>query len=113
MDRRVVHPRSRSCVLEADTFVQYERAKSPVFDFWSSYVYIDMVQTLLLSLRATREGNWLLHLSTCKEMEVWFHAYDRVNYTRYLPAYIMGMEPLPASHPEIHEAFSHGKFAIQ
>lgn len=104
-------PEAEVVFTKYDMFVQNERAKSPVFDFWSSY--IDMVQTLLLSLRATREGNWLLHLSSCKEMAVWFHAYDRINYERYLPAYILEMEELSTTHPEIHEAFSHGKFAVQ
>lgn len=92
-------------------FVKQERTRSALYDFWSSY--LDMVQILLLSIRATREGNWSLHLDSCKKMVPWFHAYDRINYARYLPAYIAEMSNLPATHPTIHESFSRGEFVAQ
>ena len=37
------------------SFIERERLENPTFDYWSSY--IDMVQCLLLFLRATREGD--------------------------------------------------------
>lgn len=43
-------------------FVQRKSVENPTFDFWTSY--IDIVQTLLLFVRATRESDWQLHLST-------------------------------------------------
>ena len=43
------------------SFIEEERLENPIFDNWS--LYIDMVQCLLLFLRATREeiGNCILH----------------------------------------------------
>ena len=37
------------------SFIEKERLENPTFVYWSSY--IDMVQGLLLFLRATREGD--------------------------------------------------------
>lgn len=54
---------------------------SPTYQYWSSY--LDMVQLLLLFLRATRVSNWDLHLSTIEQMLPWFFAYNRTNYSRY------------------------------
>ena len=49
-----------------ESFVVDQRGGKPMFDFWSSY--LDMVGTLLLALRATREGIWDLHINAVKEM---------------------------------------------
>lgn len=58
-----------------------EHSNNLTFSFWSSY--IDMVQLLLLFLRATRSSNWDLHLATIPKMLPWFFAYNRTNYCRY------------------------------
>ena len=93
------------------SFVEKERQSNPTFDFWSSY--IDLVETLLLYVRATREGIWELHLSSLHSMLPWFFAYDRVNYARYLPAYISEMEKLDRTHQSVNEAFMDGQFVVQ
>ena len=92
-------------------FVEKERSEKPTFNFWSSY--IDMVQDRFCLLRGTCEGNWELHLGTLKQVLPWFFAYDRVNYARYLPAYISEMENLGKTHPEIEKSFMDGQFVIQ
>ena len=74
------------------SFIEKERFENPTFDYWSSY--IDMVQSLLLFLRATREGDWKLHLASLRQTLPWFCAYDIVNYARYLSAYISEMDSL-------------------
>lgn len=51
-------------------FVKRRSTENPTFAFWSSY--IDMVQILLLFVRATRESDWQLHLSTVRLMMPWF-----------------------------------------
>ena len=38
-------------------------------------------------LRASREGNWDLHLTAIRMMIPWCFAYDKVNYARYLTPY--------------------------
>lgn len=83
----------------------------PTFAFWSSY--IDMVRLALAFIRATREANWNLHLSTVRSFIPWFFAYDHTNYSRYLPAYWLEMQQLSKSHPGVHAAFMDGEFAVQ
>lgn len=82
-----------------------------MYGFWSSY--LDMMQLFLLFLRATREGNWDLHLSTVQEMIPWFFSYGRINYSRYLPVYYLEMKSLPSSHPFIHSNLKNGSFAVK
>ncbi|XP_070537990.1 uncharacterized protein [Ptychodera flava] len=70
-----------------------ERSRSNAnYAFWNSY--LEMVQVLLLFIRATREGGWELHLSVLRDMLPWYFAYGRVNYSRYLPVYLQEMSAL-------------------
>ena len=64
-------------------------------------------------LRATREGNWSLHLECIKEMLPWFFAYDHTNYAQYLPVYLAHMITLPETHPEAHALLENGDFGVQ
>ena len=79
--------------------------------FWQSY--LDMVSRLLTFLRATREGDWLLHISCVRQMLPWFFAYDRVNYSRYLSVYWWQMVRLPQTHPAAYEQLMKGEFCVQ
>ena len=56
---------------------------------WMSY--IDMVDVVLGLIRASREGDWLLHLAMVKNMLPWTFAYDKQNYARYLSVYYTQM----------------------
>ena len=47
------------------------------------------------------------------EMITWFAAYDRINYARYLPAYVLQMMTLPGSHPDAHTIFINGELTVQ
>ncbi|KAL8619632.1 hypothetical protein ACOMHN_019687 [Nucella lapillus] len=80
--------------------------------FWMTYV--DIIQDILLGLlRASREGEWDLHLHAIRLMIPWCFAYDKLNYARYLPAYYAQMTNLAASQPEIYKAFKDGNFSVQ
>ena len=92
-------------------FVEEQSAGNQNFQFWSTY--IDMVQNLLHFIRASRQGNWPLHLSCIYNMLPWMFAYNRTNYSRYLPAYYIEMRELPQTHPEVHGAMMAGEFAVQ
>ena len=85
------------------SFIEREILENLTLDYRSSY--IDTVQGLLLFLRATREGDWKLHLASLHQILPWFFAYDRVNYARYLPTYISEMDSLPITHPVISDSF--------
>jgi len=49
--------------------------------FWMSYV--DIINLLLDTVRASREGNWDLHLASIRGIIPWCFAYDHCNYARY------------------------------
>ena len=69
--------------------------------FWMSYV--DIVNNILLVLiRASREGNWLLHLHAIRVMIPWCFAYDKVNYARHLLVYLAEVINLQTDHPDGH-----------
>ena len=99
------------CITLYNAFIREHRQKSPTFDVWSSY--IEMVQVLLLFIRATRQGNWDLHLSAIRSFLPWLFAYGHINYSRYLPAYWLEMCELPAVHPAVYEEFAKGRFSVQ
>ena len=83
----------------------------PLKVFWNNY--LEMVEVLMNFLRATREGDWALHLECIKEMLPWFFAYDHTNYARYLPVYLAHMVLLPETHPEAHALLENGDFGVQ
>jgi len=80
--------------------------------YWMSY--IDMVEHVILGLlRASREGNWDLHINAIRTLIPWCFAYDKVNYARYLSAYFAQMTNLPEKNPDVHRAFQEGHFSVQ
>ena len=79
--------------------------------FWMSY--IDMVDILLGLLRASREGDWSLHLHANESLLPWCFAYDKINYARYLTANLAQLTQLEKDYPEVEEAFADGQFAVQ
>ena len=60
-----------------------------MFAFWEQYC--DMVNALLQQINAERFGNWDLYLSTLAVITPDFYAFDRPNYSRWLPIYIEDM----------------------
>ncbi|CAB4001806.1 Hypothetical predicted protein, partial [Paramuricea clavata] len=80
-----------------EAFIVESSARSLTFAYWS--MYIQMTGILLLFIRATREVDWNLHLSSFRSMIPWFFACDKVNYARYGSAYWLEMISLEKSHP--------------
>ena len=62
------------------SFITTKKDKNPNFEYWWNYT--EMVRTLLLFIRARREGLWQLHLYAFHEMLPFFHRYDHTNYAR-------------------------------
>ena len=76
--------------------------------------YVDMVENVLLGLlRASREGNWNLHLNAIRTTIPWCFAYDKVNYARYLSAYYAQMTNVTEMYPCVYEAFKSGQFSVK
>ena len=94
-------------------FLEYlRRDNGQMSAFWMSYIQI-VGDVLLGLIRASREGNWLLHLYAVRMMIPWCFAYDKINYARYLPVYYAQMTNLPAEHPDVHQNFMEGHFSVQ
>ena len=93
-----------------DTFIQ-DRSNNVTFAIWISY--LEMVEDVLLFIRATRDGNWSLHLAAVRALLPWMFAYDRTNYSRYLPVYWFEMNNLATTNPFVHQELVKGDFAVQ
>ena len=89
----------------------HKQQESKTFQFWNSY--IKMVEDLLCFIRATRDANWGLHLSSLRIMLPWFFSYDRINYSRYISAYWLEMNILNDTHPRIYSQVQAGDFVAQ
>ena len=96
----------------ANLYEQYckDENDGPLKMFWNSY--LEMVATLLSLIRATREGNWELHLECIKAVLPWFFAYDHTNYARFLPVYLVHMLELPDTHREAYTSNTRTKGGI-
>ena len=90
-------------------FLRNENGKQS--KFWLSH--LDMVEILLGLLRASREGNWELHVSRIRKMIPWCFAYANVNYARYLLSYPSEMSHLEEEHPDVVAYFRSGGFSVQ
>ena len=75
--------------------------------------FMKMVENLLLFIRASREGNWKLHLASLDSFVKDFFAHDLHNYARYIPIYLAEMCSLEESDPEIWQYLDAGNFSIQ
>ena len=88
---------------------EFERElQMPQFQYWLNYM--KMVSILLQFIRAEREGNWPLHLTSFSRMLPWFALYNHTNYSQWGPVYLADMHQLPQ---EIHQLFLDGKFSVK
>ena len=88
-----------------------KRDQGPMFRFWNSF--LEMVELMLVFIRACRVGNWELHLYCFRKMLTYFFAYDNINYARYGSYYYTSMMALESTHPQIHENLHAGHFGVQ
>ena len=91
------------------SFLRCENGK--LSEFWVSY--LDLVDILLAMKRASREGDWDLHLSSIRKLIPWYFAYDNINYARYLSSYLSEMSHLEDEHPHVFTHLMSGGFAVQ
>ena len=95
-----------------DKYPDYLRnSNGKLCSLWMSY--LDIVETLLNLLRASREGNWELHLSAIRKMIPWCFVHGNLNYARSLSAYVSEMSPLEKEHPEAFKCLKSEGFAVQ
>ena len=91
---------SSRCILESfQAYLDSLRVENSLAAFWMSYLHI--TETMLALIRASREGDWRLHLAAIRDMIPWCFAYNKVNYARFLTYYYATMSRLPTEHPEV------------
>ena len=66
---------------------------SETFHYWR--IFITLVSRLRNLVRADREGNWNLHLSTVQSILPFFALFDCVNYLRWCSLYLEDKRSLP------------------
>ena len=88
-----------------------DKTLGPMALFWNSF--IKMVQILLDYIKSIRTGDWDLHLQASERMLAWFHAYDRVNYSRHFTYNWAAQQKLRDKHPEIYQEFQSGNFSVK
>ncbi|KAK3734787.1 hypothetical protein QZH41_007919 [Actinostola sp. cb2023] len=93
-----------------DSFDRTLEPQLPMFKFANDYM--KFVACIWMYLRATREGNWKLHLESLKALSKYFFAHDRLNYARMVPLYLAQMELIKSSDPNLHEEFMKGNFCV-
>ena len=98
-------------VLEAMAkFDERKEAKSPLFKFVRRYMR--MIMLIYTFIRATRDGQFELHLSSLDEMCIYFFAHDKQKYARLAPRYLAEMKALKMTDPGIYQEFMDGNFSV-
>ena len=76
-------------------------------------LYMDLIDILRRFIKAERTGNWLLHLSTMKEMLPFFAACGHNSYAKSAYVYLQSMQNLEKSHQDVYHAFLEGHHVIR
>ena len=109
-------------VLASDQFLEYfERYQAFKEDvrrgdlgktdqFWIQY--IDILQQILMLIKATKENDLESHIGLLHDLCPLFFAFDHVNYARYTSVYLMTLENLENTHPGATELLKRNGFSV-
>ena len=71
-----------------------------------------MFESLLLFVRATRQKDWELHVTSLNGLVKYFFVHDLQNYARMVPVYLSEMFVPKEQDPELWECFKQGNFSV-
>ena len=91
-------------------FDEVMESQCPLLKF--SRDYMKFVMCILMFIRASREGDWNLHLESLKAVAKYFFAHDMLNYVRMVPLYLAQMQRLKIDDPDIHHEFMQRNFCV-
>ena len=77
------------------------------------YIIIDLMSNLLIFVRSIREGNFILYVSSLKQVVKWYYACDHYHYARWGIVHLYDLVNLPNTSPYLYNCFSDGLFALQ
>ena len=112
LDEVLKHPSCKYILQKFNNYLDHLRfSNGSLSKYWMSY--IDMVDILFGLIRASREGNWLMHMEFIRQMIPWCFAYDKRNYAKYLAAYYGQMTRLQTENPDMYNYLMDGGFSVQ
>ena len=95
-----------------ENYRQEGKLASDQFKYWE--LFLHQIMPVLRDLtRSHREGNWQLHLSAVRRALNLFFAFDRTNYSRWVPLYYEDCVALEKNFPAIYASFSQGGFVVR
>ena len=74
--------------------------------------YMRQFECILRHIRASRQGEWQLHLTAQEELCKYFFAHDHLNYARLSPLYCAEMRKLETNDPDTWKALEDGDFCV-
>ena len=74
--------------------------------------YMKQFECILRHIRASRQGEWQLHLAAQEELCKYFFAHDHLHYARLSPLYCAEMRKLETSDPATWKALEDGDFCV-
>ena len=91
-----------------EDFQNWGNQSSPTFKYWN--MFLGAIEVLLQNIRSERDGLWSVHLSSSCSMLPYMFVTNRVNYSRWLPIYLLDMMNLPQA---VNSAFEKGQFSVR
>ena len=85
-----------------------KNALRPMFEVFIEYM--ELVLTILCFLKATRQGNFDIHLASLERLTKYFFALDKLKYARMVPLNITEMKALEHTDPDVWTESMNGNF---
>ena len=93
-------------------FIHQTSEYNTQFRYWS--IFLDKLMPVINDLTLSfRESNWLLYLSALQRAIPLFFAFDRTNYSRWVPLYYNDCILLEEKFPDLFEGFMKGDFTVK
>ena len=102
--------RKESFLNDFELFIK-EKESNATFLFWKQYM--DSIEYLLDFISAERDGDWIVHLTSFRDMMSLMALYDHFNYTRWGIIYLADMLELEHTAPDVHKEFLSGNFVVK
>ena len=75
--------------------------------------FMNLVEIMLLFIRATRQGIWDLHLPSLEMFVKYFFAYDQINYAKLTPVYLSEVLALKSQGQQSWKFLKSGNFSVK
>ena len=98
-------------IIEKMNVFDAKQDKVPLFKVM--HQYMRMVMEMMSFIHAIRSGDWALHLEVLEVLFArYFFAHGMLNYARMIPVYLVEMQMLHESDPEIYAEFKQGNWVV-